>query len=427
MFKHRLAVALLATLTAMPVAALAKPTSPRALLQVGDFDGARASLAQLTAGDPKAGLHRMFLEGLILIHQSDPRGAAAMFRKILAEAPDYQPARRELSATLYVLGDSGAAKFHAEQLLALTSDDRIRATAQAIINSSQAGKPSGVSLRFALLPSSNQSKGTTADEVIIGGIPFKVDPASKAVSGTAAAVGATLWRRWDLGEYWTGTASLGLDAKIYAGKSPTELTFGPRFDFSYSKAGTRFSVGPGIEFKRQGGATIRKRVGVNTSFQSRLAENETLDFSAMAMRQTYPGQDYRNGWIVGGRLGLSYVVSPSLRLYAGLPFEREKTGRVHLDHSKLGLTLGLDKLWKGGLYTGISASIESDRYAGLFPGLAYARHDKVQTLSLSLRHSKFSFGKFTPEITYSFTRQKSNVAFFDYRSHDLSIGLSTNF
>ncbi|RUS65010.1 DUF560 domain-containing protein [Pseudorhodobacter sp. E13] len=426
MFRY-IFVALLAALIAAPEDAAAKPGAPRDLLNAGDFDGARAALTQLTAGDPQAGLHRLFLEGLILIHQSNPRAAATVFRKILAVAPDYEPARRELSATLFVLGDADAARFHAEHLMALTSDDRIRATAQAIVNASQSGKPAGVALRFALQPSSNISKGTALDEVIIGGLPFKIDPASKAASGSAVIIGATLWRRWQLSEEWTGTASLGLDAKLSSSGGPTELTFGPRFDFVYGTANTRFSFGPGMEFKRQGGETLRRRIGVNTSFQRRLSDRLSFDVSAMVMQQKYPGQSHRDGWIVDGRLRLSQVVTPSLRLYLSVPFEIEKTGRAHLDHRALGVTLGADKLWQGGLYTGISAGFEADRYAGLYPGLAHARRDRVQTLSLSLRHSKLNIGKFTPEVTYSFTKHRSNVGFFDHKSHDLSIGLSSQF
>jgi hypothetical protein len=427
MFKNSFVLALVVSLIATPCLAQINPNSPRALLEAGDFDGARSSLARLTAGDPKAALHRMFLEGLILIHQSDPRGAAKVFRYILAIAPDYAPARRELSATLYVMGDSQAAKFHAEHLLALTSDERIRATAQAIINSSQEGKSLGVALRFAILPSSNQSKGTKADTVIVGGIPFTIDPASKAAAGTAVALGATVWRRWKFSENWSGTASLGFDAKLYASAAPTELTLNPRFDFTHASATTRFSFGPGMEIKRQSGATQRKRIGLNASFQARLADNQSVDLTMMAMRQSYPSQDHRNGWFVGGRLGLSHVVNPSLRLYLGVPFEREKTRRAHLDHGKVGVMFGLDKMWQGGLYTGLSASFETDRYRADFPGLSYARRDIIQTVSLSIRHSKITLGSFTPELTYSFTNQRSNVAFFDYRSHDVSIGLSSSF
>jgi hypothetical protein len=426
MFRY-IFIALLAAVIAAPNTGFAAPSSPRVLLEAGDFDGARTALTQLTKGDPKAGLHRLFLEGLILIHQSNPRAAANVFRKILAVAPDYEPARRELSATLFVLGDNDAAMFHAEQVVALTSDDRIRATAQAIVNASQVGKPSGVTLRFAVQPSSNINQGTKADEIVIGGLPFKVDPAFKAASGVAAIVGATAWRRWQLAERWTGTVSLGVDAKLYASGGPTELTFGPRFDFIYTKARTRFSIGPGVEFKRQAGATTRKRFGVNASYQTRLSDTNGFNFSVLAMKQSFPGQSHRDGWIVDGRWGLSHIVSPSLRLTLGIPFEVQNTGRAHLNHRMLGLTLGADKLWQGGLYTGIAAIFENDQFSGVYPGLTYARHDRAQTLSLSFRHSKINVGAFTPEVTVSVTKHRSNVAFFDYQSRDLSVGFSSKF
>jgi len=77
-----------------------------------------------------------------------------------AVAPDYEPARRELTLLLAYRGDVTAARYHAERLVAETADEQLRAGLQTFILNNTSRKPGGFALRFALLPSSNQTRGS---------------------------------------------------------------------------------------------------------------------------------------------------------------------------------------------------------------------------------------------------------------------------
>jgi hypothetical protein len=126
-------------------------------------------------------------------------------------------------------------------------------------------------------------------------------------------------------------------------------------------------------------------------------------------------------------LAYRQILSPRTQFTTTLPFEVERTGRSHLDHDDLGLTLGLEHAWKTGLITGLTVGVQRDQYSGVFPGTSVKRLDTLTTLALSARHAKLSIGNFAPEIRYVFSRSESNVPFFTYDSHDVSIGFSSQF
>jgi len=46
---------------------------------------------------------------------------------------------------------------------------------------------------------------------------------------------------------------------------------------------------------------------------------------------------------------------------------------------------------------------------------------------VTISNSQVDLGGFTPTLGYSYTRQFSNVSFFDHDSHDVSVGLTKAF
>ena len=147
----------------------------------------------------------------------------------------------------------------------------------------------------------------------------------------------------------------------------------------------------------------------------------------MLWRQWYPEADFRNGTLAEGSFGYRHVLSPTTTVSISLPFERERTGRAHLDHDEPGIAAGLEHEWRGGLITGLSASWRRDDYRGTYPGAAVSRSDALSTLGLALPHRKLRIGSFLPEIGYNYTRARSNIPLHDYEAHDLGFALTTRF
>ena len=432
MIRHLLQAALPAAaiallLTLQTALAQTPPRTAEAYLAVGDYAGARDALARLVAGRPDAALHAAHLEGLILMHQGRLAEAAALFREILALAPAYVPARRSLTMVLANTGDIGAAAWHAERLLAADPGGRERAALEQLVTQARAGSARGVALRFALLPSSNASRGTEAETIMIDGLPFVIDPGSRARGGTGLSFGLSAWSGRRIGPDWTATLGAFADLKLYETDIADEANLGLALDLARGTPRARLSFGPRAEMRLLDGSEDRRRLGFGIAGGWRAGQRGEVSVSASLWRQWYPDACFRNGTLVEGSLGYRHVLSPTTAVIVTLPFERERTGRAHLDHDELGVAVGLEHEWRGGLIIGLSASWRQDDYLGTYPGTIVSRSDEVSTIGLALRHRKLRIGRFLPEVSYTYTRANSNIPFHAYEAHDVGLALSTRF
>ena len=425
--KHLLFAALMGVLLACQSPGQAQAATPQDYLEQGNYDAARASLAQLVKGDPNGPLHQAYLEGQILMRQNQPAAAVDLFRDLVRIAPDYEPARRELTLLLAYRGDVTAARYHAERLVAETADEQLRAGLQTFILNNTSRKPGGFALRFALLPSSNQTRGSAEQEILIGGVPFTLNPASRASSGVGLSIGGTAWRRWQWNERWSGVGTASLDAKFYDSALNTETTAVARFDVIRGGQRGRFSFGPIAELSFSDSDIVRRRWGAELRGAYQLRPRDLVSGALRFDRQTYDQSPFRDGHRMRASVSYQHRLTPTLGLSFGLSQLRETTQRAHLDHHETGVSMGIDKQWKSGLSTGAILAYEQDRYDGIFPGTTTPREDDITSLTFTVQHNKVQIGKYVPRITYTYTRAKSNVALFDYDSHDIGASLSLKF
>jgi hypothetical protein len=100
---------------------------------------------------------------------------------------------------------------------------------------------------------------------------------------------------------------------------------------------------------------------------------------------------------------------------------------AHLDHDDVSASLELDKEWEGGFLTSLWGTVAEHQYLGPFPSMEEARSDRLISVGASVASRKFTIGGLMPKLSYTFTRQFSNVAFYDYTSHDIDLSLTRNF
>lgn len=398
------------------------------LVAAGDYEEAHKLLLAQVGGRRDAALHFAFLEALILIREGYPDKAAKLLRDILDVAPDFEPARRELAVLLAATGQTEGALFHAETLLATTQDPALRAQLQGFLATQGRAKKRGITTRFAILPSSNANGGTETETVDIGGLPFVIDPASRATRAIGVSIGATAWNRWRLSPRTEATLFGSLDVLRYdTDLIPNETVLATRLDFSTHGARHRLSFGPQADYTWRNGDGYRKRLGLAAAGEYLLRDGLQVGGGLSYFKQDYPGQDFLDGHLLEGSATMRWTVSPKLAVTAGVPFKIERTGRAHLNHRDIGLKLGLEKSWKGGLFTAFSLGYTDARYEGDFPVFGVPRHDRKTTAGLSLRHSKLRFGRFVPEFSVAYTQSKSNVEFYDFDKLDFGISLSQRF
>ena len=413
-----------AFLVLLLLVAPSRAATPLELVREGRFAEARAALAPAIAGRPDAALHAAFLEGLIAARQGDNAGAIRIFREILRVAPDYEPARRELAALLLITRQGEAALYHAERLDA--SNARLREQIRAAV-ASGAGPRQGAALRFSVVPSTNANRGTEAEEIAIGGLPFRIDEASRAGGGTSVAFGGTAWRRWSLSPQATGTLTGSLDHTLADGTRPDQTVAAASFLLSRAAGRARLTFGPTYEARWLGGDLALERPGLAFAASAPLGGRSGLLASLEAQRQRFPGQSFRDGERYRGAVGVRRLMAPGLVMGVAVEAERETAGVPHLAHAEVGVRLDIAREWRGGLITDLEIARAWDDYEGDFPGFAEPRADRTTTLGLRLRHRALAWRGLAPEVSVTALRSESNVPFYDFDAVDFGLHLSREF
>jgi len=430
------AVALLALLLALAPPAAADPLSEA--IQRGDASAARAILETQIAGRPDAALHRQQLDGLLALREGRPDLAAAIFRKILAQAPGYRPAQVQLVIAMDLMGQGAEALHMAQSVAATTDDTRLRDALLAEISTrdwgpaeAKSSKPphrGGVVLRFSLLPSTNLTGGTRQETVIIGGLPFVVSPASREKAGTGLSLGLTAWHAWDLAQDWRAVLTASADRRVFdTALRPAETELDLRFALSHRSGRTVLSFGPKLNMLWLDGRESRRQLGLFATGTHRVAPRLQLAWQADWLDQSYPGAAYRDGHKVSGLVELSYALGRDSQLTLSLPLERETARAPHLAHRDIGLGLGLETRLKGGLHLGLDLATSVERYDGAYPVFGVARRDRVSSLRLSVSHPDLGWGGLMPEISVTRKHRDSNIPLHESWTTEFGLALVKRF
>lgn len=395
-------------------------------LQRGDATAARAALEAEVAGKPDAAIHRAHLEGLLAMRRGDLRAAETIFRAILARSPGFEPSRIQLVIVLDKLGDPRA-RHEARRLAETTKDAGLRARLERKAGARDQQDKSGVQLRFALLPSSNLTGGPKTDTILIGGLPFRLDPGSRQAGGMGLSLGVVAWQSWELSPDWQLTLSGSADRRVYDTDAKADETeVGARLAFAHKASWGGLSFGPRTAILFQGGEQVRRQAGLGFETAVPTGKTTRLSLSAEVLRQRFPQTAFRDGTLSRAQIGLRWAANRDTTFHLQLPVERETAVADHLSHLELGIELGVH-LRRGPVGLGIAVATSLDRYDGVYPGFDVARKDKVSSLKLTLRHDKLDWQGLVPELTVTRTRQDSNIPLHDSWTTDVGLNLVKRF
>lgn len=396
----------------------------RAVLLVakGDFEAAREVLRKAVDGRLDAPLHRAQLEGLILRKMERNREAVDVFRFILAREPNFTPARVELSRALAEIGDSDAALQQLQVIELGSTDPEIRRQARSYSESLKRQRPYGFSGYVAFLPSSNLNKGSGKRSFIVGDMEFAIDDDSRGQSGWGAGAGGNAYRTLHLNQAtrltWSGTINV---EKYSGGDNNDLLTISTNLSLARRFGRIELQAGPTMDYRLLGWEPYAMRYGATLGALAPFGPNTQFYFGGTILKQDFETASYRDGGIFLGYAGIRHAFSPSLVVSVTGNFTAERTKRDYLDHDDFAILAQANREWGGGLVTSFAIGAGYHDYQGNFPGTAIARRDNVWSAGFTAVHREWSFQGFAPQFEYKYTRQKSNVSFYDYESHDAGV------
>lgn len=410
------------------VSAGANSTQAIELVAQGEFAAAREVLRMTVAGRSDAPLHLAQLEGIILRKQGRNREAVDVFRFILSREPNFTPARIELSRALAEIGDRDAA-LHQLQVIELGSNDpEVRRQARTYGDAVKSQRPYGFSGYVSFLPSTNVNRGSRQKVFKVGDMDFVIDDDSRKQSGIGVATGANAYRTFYLDATTTINVSGAFDVKKYSGTSDfDELSLSTNLSLAKRFGRMEFSVGPTMDYRLLAWEPYAFRYGIAFGSSLDIATHTRLYAGGTFLKQSFQTYAYRNGWTFLGYTGVRHAFSPSLAASLTLTHTTERTQRDYLNHKDNRLLGQIDREWSGGLITSIAAGIGYHDYQGNYPGTSISRRDTVWSAGITAANRNWSYAGFAPQLKYEYSRQHSNISFYDYDSHDVDLTFTKMF
>lgn len=393
----------------------------------GDIRTAAAAYDQLSH-DPNSNIRNeaRFRKAKLLEARGQLASAAFLLRQVLDEKPAATPVRLELAGILDKLGDKEGAW---RQVRAAQAAGLPPAVARLVDRYSQAlraQKPFGASVEVALAPDSNINHATQSETLstVIG--DFHIGDEGKAQSGIGISLSGQAYRRLPLGRATSFLCRLSGSGNLYRKRQFNDIVLdlgcGPEFELGASRLNAE--VGATQRWFGQASYMRSARIGaVGTAPVGRKTQVRVSVSSALVDNQVNKLEDGKD---FAGQVSVERALSPTLGLAVTGSAMRESLRDP--GYSTTSWRLGLLG-WKDFGRMTLTADAEFGRLSAddrlaLFPD---KRHERYSRMSLGATFRRLEFHGFAPVARLSFERNRSSIAFYDFRRTRTELGFERAF
>jgi len=391
-------------------------------LKSGDTAKAKVILAALTA-DPNSDIRNeaRFRTAKLLAGEGQTSRAALLLRQVIDERPDALPARLELAGLLDRMGDKDGAWRQVRAAQALGLPPAVARIVDRYSEELRAQRPFGVSLEIALAPDSNINRATRSDTLgtVLG--DFAIDRDSKAKSGTGLALSAQAYRRLPLGEDASLLVRLTGFGNLYRQKQfndvAADIAAGPELNLG----GNRIQAEVGLTQRWFGQKRFMRSARIGAIVSHPLGRRTLLRLSGSAALVDNQLNDLQDGKSYSGQISAERALSATSGIVASLGVDRASLKDP--GYATTGWRAGLTG-WRDFGRVTLSAGAEfgrlhADERLLLFPD---KREDRSLRLSLGATFRQLQFRGFAPVARFSIERNRSSIAFYDYRRTRTELG-----
>jgi hypothetical protein len=349
------------------------------------------------------------------------RQAAVLLRQIVDERPAAGPARLELAGLLDKMGDKDGAW---REIRAIHAGGLPPAVARLIDRYSEAlraQRPFGASFEIALAPDSNINRATRSDTLgtVLG--DFRIGEEAKAKSGTGLSLHAQTYRRLPLGADSSLLFRLSGFADLYRHRQfndiAADMAVGPELNLGRN----RLQLELGATQRWFGQKPFMRSARAAATLSHPLGSRTLLRLSGSAALVDNQRNDLQDGKDYSGQIGLEHALTPTTGAALSLAINRESLKDP--GYSTTGWRGGLTAWRDVGRMT-LTAGFEfgrlhADERLSLFP---HKRADHYSRFSIGTTFRQLQFRGFAPVMRFSIERNRSSVAFYDYRRTRTEIG-----
>lgn len=355
--------------------------------------------------------------------------ALALLDAEVSAAPTDPIARILLVQALVRSGASDRARHHLIQLRATPALSAAnRNDLDRLIARLSSAKSHEAWLRFAFVPETNPGQRTHRDTVNVGGLDFTLDPASKAQAATGLEVG--------FGGAWLPEIASGLrlrlagalHASLYQRNEINDVTWRAEAGLQGQTARNQiWQAHLSLQERSIGGARYGRAIGVHGTWSQTLGARDFIRLRLDAERWRHRTATSLDGT----RVTLSgiwiHALRPDLQLRAAGFATRTNAKAGWETGTAFGLTLGVQRVFEGGLVLGLDISHSRLRRDQRSPLFIDPRKDRRSGITARILHRSVTVMDFAPVLELGLERQTSTIPLNDFRNARMSLAFTRDF
>ena len=410
--------------TARPPAALTDMQAARMLIRAGRLEHARTFLEQAQPSAEEESIERLFLLGRIEMQLGMPEQAAERFEAILARRPELTRVRLELAQAYYLAGRDDRARHHFNTSLADDLPTSVEAAVETFLRGIDARKRWSVSLSASMLP---ETRRPDREEVLIGGVPFRLSEDARASSGVGALLSTGASFSPTVSDDMRGVLAASAAAKLYERSDWNDVSTSG--DIGLTRLSDIGSVSGGLRLGRRwvGGDGYQRSLGPWAQARLRLSGSTHLGLALSAGYRKHDEPPDRDGWRIAITPHFAHILDSRTSIRVEPAFEVIEASTDHYGSRSIGLGATIARTFDGGLSVSLSPGIQVRRHASTDPLFGTRQLDRNYRLGVRVLHRALRYGGFAPWIGYTFESNRSNIPIREYRNHGVVAGASRAF
>ena len=399
---------------------VARLTAPQLLAEVeklvagGRYKEARPMLAAL-ANVPALKLQTRFLTGFVTAQSGDHRGAASIYKSILAESPGQTRVRLELAREMLAMGK----KQSADRQFKIAQQDKdlpidVARTIRAVRSVIRSQRAWHVDFDFGFVPDTNINNATGAETIdsVFGQLALDHDARAKSGIGETASISAGA--RLPMGKKVSMLVDFDAAGTNYGGVAnddyQAQLAVGPELRVSDKLS---FSVEALGGERWYGGHPVTGQVGSKLGMQLTLDDRDRIGVQVdIRHTKAWFDNDY-SGWQGSTYLTFERAVTRNLVLSTGVFARRDWLNADAYSNKEFGVIAGFGGELPHGINFGLSGSVSRAKFDG--PMWVFSndpRKDWRYNLRATLGDRHIRVLGFSPQISISYSRIDSSIDYY---------------
>lgn len=403
------------------------------LVLAGRFADARPMLGAL-AQVAELRMETRFLNGLIAAAEGDHESAARFYRAILADDPSQTRVRLELARAMLAMGKTASA----DRQFRIAGQDQdiptdVARTIRAVRDVIRQKRSWRLDVDFSLVPDSNINNATDRDtvEVLWGDtpIPLTLDEDARAKSGTGQNATVSAGLRLPVTPEVSALVDLDTSATNYSGADYddhiVQLAAGPEFRLSEASSLSVEAVGAQRWY---GGDLVSRQGGAKLGFQTRLSDVERIGVQVDARKTEARFDTDYSGWQVAGYATYERAVAKTVVVSGGAFARRDSLNAAPYSNTELGVIAGVGGELPYGISFGLSGTVSHAAYDERLAFFSIdPREDWRYSARATLGNRKIELFGFSPQVSVSYTRTDSSIAYYSNDRLRFRIGIARYF